>query len=151
MQFAHVRSGRVVTVYPGSAEADVRRAAELQGVDVEQVPDTVRVGAVLVNGTWQNPPSPSPPPPPPRSLPSTEFRARFTAMEEAAVLTLARTDPVVQAFYSRLLDPRQKNIWRSDPQVAAGLGYLATLDDPLRIGTPQPKVLTAARVAEILA
>lgn len=87
----------------------------------------------------------------PVSVPATEFRARFTVQEEAAVLVAARTDPVVQVLYSRLLDPRQLNVYVDDPQIALGLGYLAALDSPLSTRTPREKVLSRERVAEILA
>jgi len=151
MIWAHAKNGRIAAVFPGSEEVDVQAVGAVLGADTVAVPSGTQVGATLVDGSWVNPPPPAPPPPPPRPLPSTEFRARFTALEEAAVLTLARTDPVVQVFYSRLLDPRQINVHLDDPAVTAGLGYLTTLDDPLRTGDPRPKVLTAARIAEILA
>lgn len=87
----------------------------------------------------------------PRVLAATEFRARFTVQEEAAVLVAARTDPVVQVLYSRLLDPRQMSVYLDDPQIVLGLGYLASLDDPTSLATPRGKILTVERVAEILA
>jgi hypothetical protein len=86
----------------------------------------------------------------PRLMPSTEFRGRFSALEEAAVIVLAQTDAIVQAFYSRLLDPRQINVDLNNVQLSEGLGYLTTLDNPLSTSTPKAKVLSAARIAELL-
>jgi hypothetical protein len=153
MIWAHARDSRIVFIFPRSTEHAVRTAGQVLRLDTVEVPDGTLPGATLVEGAWTNPEAPElgPQPTPTRLIPSTQFRGRFSAMEEAAVLTLAKTDPVVAVFYQRLLDPRQLNVELNDPQVQQGLGYLATLDDPLSTATPRAKVLTAARIAELLA
>lgn len=150
---ALARNDRIVLIFPGSAIASVAAIGSLRGLTAVEVPDGTQPGATLVGTVWVNAEPAQPLPEssrPPRLLLSTDFRGRFTAIEEASVLTLAKTDPVVQAFYSRLLDPRQINVDLDNPQIAQGLGYLATLDDPLSTSIPKTKVLTPARIAEIL-
>lgn len=153
MIWAHARNNRIVTLHRGSTEHAVRTAGAALGLDTVEVPDGTQPGATLVNGEWVNPapPEPAAPQPVSRKMSSVLFRYRFTPMEEAAIKLVANTDPVVSVFYDRLLDPKLDEVDLADMQVQQGLGYLATLDDPLSTATPRAKILTAARVAEILA
>lgn len=150
-----IRTNTIIAVFPNSTEASVRAAAEVLGHEVQWVEGAL-VGDIYDpdQGQWVRPPAPpvaDPPVPGPRWLDAVHFRHRFSAMEEAAIRTLSATNPVVAVFYERLLHPRLVNVDLNDSQVSDGLAYLATLDDPLSTLTPKSKVLTAARITDLLA
>lgn len=152
MWWAHTQGDVVVRVFPGAAEADVRAVGDRMGETTTPVPSGTQAGATLVDGKWVAPePAVSAAPVGPRMLSRVLFRYRFTVAEEAAVTVAAATNPALKVFLDRLLDPGLENVDLNNEQVRQGLQFLSTIDDPLRTGTPRPKILAPARVAELLA
>lgn len=82
-------------------------------------------------------PAPTPPDPLARWLHKAIFKRRFTAAERIAIRAARDTDPIVNDFID-LLDSAEL-VFLDDADLAAGLGYLASLG-----------LLTAGRPAEIV-
>jgi len=152
VKWVHVKDKRIVAVFDDATEDAVKTAGEVLDVESVHVPEDIRIGATLINGTWTNlPVVASTVTTMSRRLSTTLFRQRFTIMEEAAIKRIASTDAFVSVFFDRILDPRLLEIDLADAQVVQGLGYLSTLDDPFSNTTPRAKLLSATRVAALLA
>jgi len=80
------------------------------------------------------------PPAPPTTLTFLQFMALFTSAEQDAIID--STDTQVRLFV--LMATGAGTITLSDPEVIAGMGYLAS-------PSPGPGLITAARAAQILA
>ena len=68
-----------------------------------------------------------------------EFRLLFVSAERIAIKTAAKTDPVVEDFWSIINDPELTQVNVADPQIIEALDYLVTLT-----------ILTPARETTIL-
>ena len=108
-----------------------------------EVPDDIVSGATLVNGVWTNPPAPPAPPAPvpqySKTMTPIEFRLLFVSAERIAIKTAAKTDAVVEDFWSIINDPELAQVNVADPQIIEALDYLVTLT-----------ILTPARETTIL-
>lgn len=138
---AHAYYNRIVALFPGSSLAAVEAVGALRGLTTVEVPDTTQVGATLIDDVWTNPTPQDPTPPAPRRIISAlEYVQRFTAVEEAAIRTRAKTDAVCEALLARTYDVRLSEVNLDHPDTVAGVAYLQSVG-----------VLTVARVAQVLA
>ena len=108
-----------------------------------EVGDDIVRGATLVNGVWTNPPAPPAPPAPVPQYSTTmtpiEFRLLFVSAERIAIKTAAKTDPVVEDFWSLINDPELAQVNVADAQIIEALDYLVAI-----------AILTQARETTIL-
>lgn len=110
---------------------------------------TTEVGDDIVNGAtwdgskWVNPPAPPAPPPPvpqySKTMTPIEFRLLFISAERIAIKTAAKTDPIVEDFWSIINDPELTQVNVADAQIIEALDYLVTI-----------AILTQARETTIL-
>ena len=116
------------------------------------VPDDVRPGWILNNGSWSAPPPPEPFTPPPQPFPNLlpmQFYMAFKPTERMAIK--ASTDPHVVEFWATYQLAVQTNspINPNLVSVVEGLTYLAT---PTTATPPGVGILAdVSRVAEIQA
>ena len=110
-----------------------------------EVGDDIVSGATWDGSKWVNPPAPVPVPPTPpvqqyaTTMTPIEFRLLFVSAERIAIKTAAKTDPIVEDFWSIVNDPELTQISVKDAQVIEALDYLESIG-----------ILTPARKAVIL-
>ena len=110
-----------------------------------EVGDDIVSGATWDGSKWVNPPAPVPVPPVPpvpqyaTTMTPIEFRLLFVSAERIAIKTAAKTDPIVEDFWSIINDPELTQVNVADPQIIEALDYLVTLT-----------ILTPARETAIL-
>lgn len=108
-----------------------------------EVPDDIVNGATWDGSKWVNPPAPPAPPAPvpqySKTMTPIEFRLLFVSAERIAIKTAAKTDPIVEDFWSIINDPELAQVNVADAQIIEALDYLVTI-----------AILTPAREATIL-
>ena len=110
-----------------------------------EVPDDIVNGATWDGSKWANPPAPVPVPPVPpvpqysKTMTPIEFRLLFVSTERIAIKTAAKTDAIVEDFWSLINDPELTQVNVADAQIIEALDYLVTI-----------AILTPARETTIL-
>lgn len=120
-----------------------------------EVPDGVKTGFILVDGTWQAPPKgPEAPvePSAPEVEPVTrvspvEFKLCFTPTERIAIRQLRATDPAIDDFFDILDDPRLSVVDLTLTSTVNGVDYIL---NALQVGGVLTAEAAATRRGEIL-
>ena len=105
------------------------------------VPDEVRQGWQLIDGTWTAP-EPTPDPAPEVEAPKVspvEFKLLFTSPERVALKAARATDPVIDDFFDIVEDPRLTHVNLGLQSTKDALSYMVATG-----------LLTAERRAQIL-